>query len=261
MTRSVRVGGNASEPFKVVANSESNNEKFQVLLLEDDQISRASASQAILRSVPESVIHTATSLADARLLLKEHHFNLCVLDIQLPDGSGIDFLHDIQLAAPNACVAILTGVPLPLHREQAEAFGVLHFMEKPADSRVLGPLVRTQWEKWKGAKDGGVRGFSALLTKLTTIDIIQLKCLNRTTVVLEFMGDHGNQGRIHFKDGEIIHAETGTVQGVEAFNEIVSWRGGQVLEIANAAPPLRTVEGNWQGLLMHAVHWADEQQG
>ena len=61
--------------------------------------------------------------------------------------------------------------------------------------------------------------------------------------------------------GEIIHAETGTVQGVDAFNEIVSWRGGQVLEVASAASPTRTVEGNWQGLLMHAVHWADEQQG
>ena len=141
MTRLAHVGGNDREHFFTVANIESNKDQFRVLVLEDDKISLASASRTILKAVPESVILTAGSLADGRRLLKEHRFHLCVLDIQLPDGSGIDFLYDIQQTSPDACVAILTGVPLPQHRAQAEAFGVLHFMEKPADSRVLGPLV------------------------------------------------------------------------------------------------------------------------
>ena len=239
---------------------ESNKDQFRVLVLEDDKISLASASRTILKAVPESVILTAGCLADGRRLLKEHRFHLCVLDIQLPDGSGIDFLYDIQQTSSDACVAILTGVPLPQHREKAETLGVLHFMEKPADSRVLGPLALEQWTKWKGAKEENVRGFSGLLTQLTTIDIIQLKCLNRSTVVLGFIGDHGKQGRIYFKDGEIIHAETGLVSGVDAFSEIVGWRAGQVLEVTDAPPPTRTVEGNWQSLLMHAVHWVDEQK-
>ena len=260
MTRLAGLCGNDAGHFFTVANTESNKEPFRVLVLEDDQISLASASQAILKAAPESVILSAGSLAEGRRLLDEHRFHLCVLDIQLPDGSGIDFLHDIQKKSPDACVAILTGVPLPQYQEQAEAFGVLHFMEKPADSRVLGPVIREQWQKWSGAQDETVRGFSALLTQLTTIDIIQLKCLSRSTVVLDFIGDHGKQGRIYFQDGEIIHAETGAVRGVDAFSEIVGWRGGQVTEVTNAAPPVRSVEGNWQGLLMHAVHWVDEQK-
>lgn len=99
-----------------------------------------------------------------------------------------------------------------------------------------------------------------MLTQLTTLDIIQLKCLARVTVTLEFFRERGGRGRIYFQDGEIIHAEAGNVCGVDAFNEIVSWHKGRVQEISNSSLPSRSIEGNWQNLLMHAVHWADEKK-
>ena len=132
-------------------------------------------------------------------------------------------------------------------------------MEKPADAKTLGALVREQWDKWKSVKTGS-GGFSALLTQLTTLDIIQLKCLARSTVALDFVGEEGRRGRVFFKDGEIVHAESGPVKGVEAFNEIVGWRSGQVTEMGGGLMPTRTIEGHWQGLLMHAVHWVDEHR-
>ena len=97
-------------------------------------------------------------------------------------------------------------------------------------------------------------------TRLSTLDIIQLKCLGRKSVSLDFIGHHGKHGRIFFKDGEIHHAETDSQKGVDAFNEIVGWRGGQVVEIPDPLPPSRTVEGHWQGLLMNAVQWVDEHK-
>jgi len=247
--------------FENVSKATSHNDQFRVLVLEDDLISQVSASQVIQRAAPESILLMARSLAEGRRLLEKYEFHFCVLDIQLPDGSGIDFLYDIQSSSPQACVAMLTGVPLPHHRDQAEAFGVLHFMEKPADAKLLGALVREEWEKHRAPQASPVMGFSASLTQLTTLDIIQLKCLGRSSVALDFIGHQGEQGRICFKDGEILHAETESQKGVEAFNEIVSWRGGQVVEVRDAPPPpTRTVEGNWQGLLMHAVQWVDENK-
>lgn len=247
---------------RLVVNSTS--ETFEVLLLEDDQISQISVSKTLTRAVPEATLLIASTIAEARALLAKHQPQLCVLDIQLPDGSGIDFLYDVQERAPSASVAILTGVPLPQYRDQAEAFGVLHFMEKPADSQVLGEVARSLWKKAPAPSSDSTTaagGFSAMLTQLTTLDIIQLKCLARVTVTLEFIREHGGRGRIFFKDGEIIHAETGNVCGVEAFNEIVSWRSGRVQEISVASSsPSRSIEGNWQNLLMHAVHWVDEKK-
>jgi len=243
-----------------VSTATSKSDPFRILVLEDDLISQASVSQTIQRAAPECVVLIARNLAEGKRLLDSFEFHLCVLDLQLPDGSGIDFLYDVQLKAPNACVVISTGVPLPQYRDQAEAFGVLHFMEKPADAKILGALVRENLEKHHGSQLGSVTGFSAALTQLTTLDIIQLKCLARATVALDFVGTDGRRGRIHFKDGEILHAATDSQKGVDAFSEIVGWRSGKVMEVREATEPTRTVEGNWQGLLMHAVHWVDEHK-
>lgn len=228
-------------------------------MLEDDRTSQAMVTQAILRAVPESLVFSARTLAEGRELLKEFQFQFCVLDIQLPDGVGIDFLYDIQSQSPDASVVIFTATALPEYRDQAQAFGVLHFMEKTSSLRTLGSYVRDQWERVSGSHADVSTGFSASLTRLSTLDIIQIKCLGRATVALDFAGRHGRHGRIHFKNGEVIHAETDVHRGVEAFNEIVSWREGQVTEIARIPEPERTVRGDWQTLLMHAVHWADEQ--
>lgn len=238
----------------------STPDPFEVLLLEDDEISQLSSTKALTRAVPEAKVHVAATLAEGRRILAEHKPRMCVLDIQLPDGSGLDFLHDVQLHVPDASVAVLTGVPLPHYRDQAEAFGILHFMEKPADTRMLGEVAREQRDRWLASRSGNGAGFSALLTQLTTLDIIQLKCLARASVVLEFLGEQGGRGRIYFRDGEVFHAETGDLRGVDAFNEIVSWRGGRALEAACDSFPARSVEGNWQTLLMNAVHWVDERK-
>jgi DNA-binding response OmpR family regulator len=242
-----------------VVDASLKGDQFRTLVLEDDRTSQALVTQAIIRAVPEGLVLTASTLAEARQLLATYQFQFGVLDIHLPDGSGIDFLHDMQMKSPHAAVVIFTAAPLPEYRAQAEAFGVLHFMEKPVDPPVLGRLVRNYWQKASGKGDVGT-GFSASLSRLTTLDIIQLKCLGRSTVALDFVGRQGQQGRIYFKQGEIFHAETGEGQGIDAFNEIVSWRGGQVMEVTHAPATARTIQGDWQNLLMHAVQWADENR-
>jgi DNA-binding response OmpR family regulator len=234
---------------------------FRTLVLEDDSASLALVAQAVRFELPEAEVLAARTMADARLLLKRYDLHLFILDIQLPDGCGIDFLYDIQLAQPDATVVIVTGVPLPEYRDQATAFGVLHFMEKPLNPRALGALARSQREKLQGPQGAGETAyFTASLTRLTTLDIIQLKCLGRSTQRLDFIGKKDRYGSIYFVDGEIIHAETDTKQGVEAFNEIVSWRGGKVLEANDAPVPARSIQGDWQNLLLHAVQWSDEQR-
>lgn len=233
---------------------------FRTLVLEDDSASLALVAQAVRFELPDAEVLVARTMADARLLLKRYEFQLFILDIQLPDGCGIDYLYDIQLAQPDATVVIVTGVPLPEYRDQATAFGVLHFMEKPLNPRALGALARSQREKLQGSQSGETTFFTASLTRLTTLDIIQLKCLARSTQRLDFIGKKDRYGHIYFVEGEITHAETDSKQGVEAFNEIVSWRGGKVLEANDAPVPERSIQGDWQNLLLHAVQWSDEQR-
>ena len=50
----------------------------------------------------------ARSLAEARLILQEDKVDFFILDINLPDGSGIDFILDVSMHNPEARV-----VPVP----------------------------------------------------------------------------------------------------------------------------------------------------
>src|SRR5213076_225179 len=47
-------------------------------------------------------------------------------------------------------------------------------------------------------------------------------------------------------------------EGVPAFNEIVNWKGGQISEVSGAAQSARTIDLDWQILLMEAVRKIDE---
>jgi hypothetical protein len=139
----------------------------------------------------------------------------------------------------------------------------LNFLEKPIDLKALINIVRGFREQFlrQRAGTGDTSFFSASLIRLTPLDVIQLKCLGQATATLDFVSRRQGRARIYIKTGEIIHAETETQRGEAALNEIVSWRGGQVNEVRDAPEPARTIQGDWQNLLMHAVQWADEKQG
>jgi len=76
--------------------------------------------------------------------------------------------------------------------------------------------------------------------------------------VIEFTGPDGEKARVYFESGQVRHATAPGRQGMEAFNEIVRWKGGTVSEVMDAAASPKTIEIDWQHLLMEAVRSADE---
>jgi PAS domain S-box-containing protein len=66
----------------------------------------------------------ATTLAQARQKLTQHHYDLVILDPDLPDGNGFELLPDIKARQPAPQVIVLSGRELNLHQrgEVDEAF-------------------------------------------------------------------------------------------------------------------------------------------
>lgn len=215
--------------------------------------------------MPDAEVLIARTIADARLLLRRYDFQLFILDLTLPDGNGIDFLYDVQVAQPEAGVIIVSATALPETRDQAAAFGVLHFLEKPIEPKSFGSLVRSHRDRLGGGGEAPISPdtvfFSGSLTQLTTLDIVQLKCLSQATQRVDFVRKGIHRGSIFFSNGEIIHAETDTKKGLDALSEIVGWSGGKVEEARDIPLPPRTIHGDWQGLLLNAVQEADERRG
>jgi len=221
-------------------------------------------SKALEAELPDHLILRDQSLFEARLLLKSYDIHFYVLDIKLPDGSGIDLMPDIVNKNPCAGVVVATACPLPQYRAQASEFGILHFMEKPINPRFLGSIAREYLNTY--APTTSDTSFSASLKRLSATDVVQLKCLARANVRLEFaLRDH-RHGTVLIDDGEIIHAEVAAhpknppLQGLDAFRAILSWRGGKVDELPFPEQPRRTLDEGWQRLILTSLQWIDEQR-
>src|SRR5207302_7666673 len=74
----------------------------------------------------------------------------------------------------------------------------------------------------------------------------------------KFTEANGEKAGVFFEKGQVRHATAPGRQGMAAFNEIVRWKGGTVSEVADVPDGPRTIEMDWQQLLMEAVRGADE---
>lgn len=85
--------------------------------------------------------HCAGSLAEAQTMLDRHNFQLCLTDMRLPDGNGIDFLARIQQAQPDIPVAVITAHGNMESAIQALKAGAFDFLTKPIDLNLLRSLI------------------------------------------------------------------------------------------------------------------------
>jgi two-component system response regulator PilR (NtrC family) len=84
---------------------------------------------------------SAGDLAAARRLLGEQRFDLCLADMRLPDGDGLDLVAWIQQHQPQLPVAVITAHGNVETAVRALKAGAFDFVSKPLDLGVLRRLV------------------------------------------------------------------------------------------------------------------------
>jgi len=87
--------------------------------------------------------HKAATLAQARALLIRERYALCLTDMKLPDGSGIDLIRDIQGMAQDLPVAVITAHGNVESAVESLKAGAFDFVSKPVDITILRQLVST----------------------------------------------------------------------------------------------------------------------
>ncbi|HST31317.1 MAG TPA: response regulator [Chthoniobacterales bacterium] len=225
----------------------------RILVLEPDEQLALAITSALQEAAPSALVELTQSLEEAQKIVLGVRPDLFVLDIDATHDLGQDFLYDLRTSHPNARAIILTGAHLPEERENVSSLGAIHFLEKPLTQWEFVDLVE-QLLKPRGATEK----FEGTLSDLQFTDIIQLKCMSGATSVVEFTGPNGEKARVFFESGQVRHATAPGRQGMAAFNEIVRWKGGTVSEVRGAGTGPRTIDMDWQHLLMEAVRQADE---
>jgi len=101
----------------------------RVLLVDDEESFRTIVAEELARAGYR--LESAASLEEARRLLATHAFHVVLLDIRLPDGSGLDLLEDIRASLPATQVVILTAYGTVQEAIRAMKQGAFDFLAKP----------------------------------------------------------------------------------------------------------------------------------
>ncbi len=101
----------------------------RLLLVDDEEAFRTIISKELARVGYH--VETAGTLEDARAALARGSFHLVLLDIRLPDGSGLELLADIKSSLPSTQVVILTAFGTVQEAIEAMKRGAHDFLTKP----------------------------------------------------------------------------------------------------------------------------------
>jgi two-component system response regulator PilR (NtrC family) len=148
-----------------------------VLVVDDEADLRELLSLTLVRLGLD--VDTAESLAAARSLLAGNKYSLCLTDMRLPDGTGLDLVREIsQSAGPP--IAVITAFGSPENAVAALKAGAFDYLTKPVDLDQLRMLVRSAVRELGGGDEGAaVETPDTALTRLvgSTAAMHQLRAM------------------------------------------------------------------------------------
>ena len=114
----------------------------RIFLLEDDEALGRGITMAL--EGPERAVFRAGTLAEAEEILARGRFSLLILDVNLPDGSGLELLKQLRQRGDSVPVILLTANDLEVDIVAGLELGADDYITKPFSLAVLRARVNTQ---------------------------------------------------------------------------------------------------------------------
>ena len=133
---------------------------MKVLIIEDEPSLRSLMSEELRRA--GYVVHEAETFGDATLKLRLYEYDCILLDIMLPDGSGLRILEELEAQGRRASVIIISARDALEDRIAGLEKGADDYLPKPFDmgellARIRSVLRRRRGDSRRGIVLGNVR--------------------------------------------------------------------------------------------------------
>jgi two-component system response regulator PilR (NtrC family) len=160
----------------------------QVLVVDDEPDIRELLELTLLKM--GLGVASAGSIAEAKERLKEEHYDLCLTDMRLPDGEGLELVRHIATLSSDLPVAVITAHGSAENAVAALKAGAFDYVSKPVGLEQLRALVRSALSlpSEAPAKDQQLRGESAPLAQVREL----IAKLARTQAPVYISGESGS---------------------------------------------------------------------
>ena len=103
-----------------------------VLICDDNAAMRTLLSVVVSSSPRFQVVGEASDGNEAVAQARSHQPDVILLDLAMPNRSGLEVIPDIQAVAPNARIVVLSGFAAAAVADQVLALGAASYLEKGA---------------------------------------------------------------------------------------------------------------------------------
>jgi DNA-binding response OmpR family regulator len=221
-----------------------------VLLLESYDALAAAIGSALKKFAPEHKIDIAGSLAHAEKLAAQNAPELFVIDADPPWPGITDFLERMREKNPTAR-ALIIGGKIPDEIAAARKLsGALQFIDKPFELPVFGAAVQALLGSWRETDSTSPHGN---LGGLNPIDFLLLHHAAEANMIVDLSAGPNFAGEIHIAAGQLSHAATANLTGLEALREILSWSNARISERKTTAGLHGGVLRDWAGVVLEVV--------
>ena len=125
-------------------------QSIDVLVVDDEDDIRELLELSLMRM--GLACDSAGTVQAARELLSQRRYRLCLTDMRLPDGDGLELVEHIQTSQPGLPVAVITAFGSIETAIRALKLGAFDFVTKPVELKALRELV-SHALKLKGADE------------------------------------------------------------------------------------------------------------
>ena len=235
----------------------------QSLLLVDGDTRSLRVLEVSLRKAGFTVT-PASSVQDALDKLELHAPDLIISETTFTDGDGFELRRRVRATQDWADIPFifLTAEAAIENKIRGLELGVDDYLTKPIYikeivTRINILLQKRQRVRFEERKDGRTR-FAGRVADMPVVDVIQTIEISRKSGVIQFVGERGRQAAIYFRDGKVIDAEAGTLQGEDAVYRLLTWSEGEFEVVFRTVRRREVITTSSQGLLMEGMRRLDE---
>ena len=128
----------------------SDRNNYRILVVEDEPEVARAVCDAL--SADGSVVVPAANLSTARRILETHTFDLAVLDLNLPDGSGLELAEPLRAVCRDLPILVLTARSGVADRVQGLRSGADDYVCKPFSPDELRARVEALLRRARSAR-------------------------------------------------------------------------------------------------------------
>lgn len=144
----------------------------RVLIVDDEADIRELLDMTLARMGLEC--DSAASVAVATRLLSEKSYQLCLTDMRMPDGDGLELVRNIEINYPTLPVAVITAHGSTENAVAALKAGAFDYLAKPVSLAQLRTLVKTALTVPESKTATGQRSYELLGQSAPIVQVREL---------------------------------------------------------------------------------------